>query len=336
MLSSFSAIALIAVSQAHSKPPTAGSVQIKSLKTVEGVRPQTFAAGPRGSLFALSLEDKTVEIMNAATRVVVKTFMGHPQPAMALAWSQDGTMLASGDESARIFLWNAETGAKLGTLTGHQRGIQALSFNYPRTILLSTGKDDVVKLWNPSSGKAILTIPGEGANFYSATFRGKVNSFGVGILGAGAREYDDKGRSVGTYTGHNGQGVFDIAYNAAGTRTVTAGRDGTAIVWDTRTHTKLGSLKGHGDWVVHCAFSPNGKWIATSGDDRTVRIWNPYTFQQVGELDDQSAVGSPLCWTADGKYLLTVNFADFLEINSVTPPQSGSGAAPAKARRRRH
>ena len=99
--------------------------------------------------------------------------------------------------------------------------------------------------------------------------------------------------------------------------------------------TKLGSLKGHSDWVVHCAFSPNGKYIATSGDDRTVRIWSPYSFKQIGELDDQQAVGSPLCWTADGKYLVTVNFSDFLQINSVTPPQGGAGA-PARSGHKRN
>jgi WD40 repeat protein len=220
-------------------------------------------------------------------------------------------------------------------MTGHTRGIQDLSFNYPRTMLVSTGKDDVVKVWNPDSGKCVATVPGNGANFYSATFQGKLSEFGVGILGPGAREYNGNGKEDGFYVDPSSQGVFDIAFNPAGTRAVTAGRDGKAILWDAKTRKKLGTMYGHSDWVVHCAFSPNGQWIATSGDDRTVRIWNPYTCKQVAQLDDQQAVGSPICWTADGKYLITVNFSDFLEINSVTPAQAGgSGATPSKHRRR--
>ncbi len=164
---------------------------------------------------------------------------------------------------------------------------------------------------------------------------GNLVEFGVGILGPGAREYGANGKVDGFYTDPNSQGVFDISYNPAGTRCVTAGRDGKAVVWDTKSHKKLGTLYGHSDWVVHCAYSPNGQWIATSGDDRTVRIWNPYTFKQVGELDDQQAIGSPLCWTADGKYLISVDFSDFLEVNSVTPPQPGGSAAAALPKRRR-
>jgi WD40 repeat protein len=306
---------------------TQATVSIKPLKTVEGIRPLAFAPGPKASRFVCSLEDKSVRIMDAATHSTIRTFTGHPQPPMAVAWSADGEIIASGDESARVITWNAETGARLQTMQGHQRGIQDLSFNFPRTLLVSTGKDDMVKIWNPATGKSVASIPGNGANFYSATFCGKTSDFGVGILGPGAREYLPNGKVEGFFTEKDGQGVFDIAFNPAGTRAVTAGRDGKAIVWDTKTHEKLGTLYGHADWVVHCAWSPNGKWIATSGDDRTVRIWNPYTFKQVGELDDQQAIGSPICWTADGKYLISVDISDFLEVNSVTPPQAG-GATP--------
>jgi WD40 repeat protein len=313
---------------------TKPTIEVKPLKTVEGIRPLALASAPTGSKFVCSLEDKTLRIIDAATHETIRTFSGHPQPAMAVAWSHDGEIIASGDESARIFTWNAETGARLETMRGHQRGIQDLSFNYPRTMLVSTGKDDVVKVWNPANGKAIATIPGNGLNFYSATFRGKLSEFGVGILGPGAREYNPNGKVDAFYQDVNSQGVFDISYNPSGTRVVTAGRDGKAILWDTKTHEKLGTFYGHSDWVVHCAFSPNGQWIATSGDDRTVRIWNPYTFKQVGQLDDQQAIGSPLCWTADGKYLITVSFSDFLEINSVTPPAAAGSSEVAKPRRR--
>ncbi|HEY3782725.1 MAG TPA: WD40 repeat domain-containing protein [Fimbriimonadaceae bacterium] len=334
MIETLTMLVCLSLSQTPQKP-AAATVVVAPAKVIEGVRPEALAAGPKGSYFAASLENKSIEIIDATSHGVARTFQGPPQPAMAVAWSADGTLLASGDESARIFIWNAETGAKLQMLQGHQRGIQDLSFNYPRTLLISTGKDDVVKIWNVESGKSVASIPGDGANFYSATFEGKLNRFGVGVLGVGARDYSATGKVDGFYTGHGGQGVFDIAFNKAGTRAVTAGRDGTAIVWDTKTMTKLGSLKGHSDWVVHCAFSPNGQYIATSGDDRTVRIWSPYSFKQVGELDDQQAVGSPLCWTADGKYLITVNFSDFLQINSVTPPQGGVVAAAKPVRKHR-
>lgn len=332
-----SSLALLAI--AAGRPGHAATIQISPVKTLEGIHALALAPAPSGSRFVASLESDAVDIFDAGSKAIVRKLGSHPQPAMAVAWSHDGELIASGDESARIFEWNAETGAKLRTMQGHIRGIQDLSFNYPGTLLVSTGKDDALKVWDLETGKPRKTILGEGANFYSACFRGKTNDFGVGILGFGAREYDPTGQPRGFYTDKDGQGIFDIAFNSAGTRAVTAGRDGLAIIWDAATKQRLGSLHGHQDWVVHCAFSPNGQWIATSGDDRTVRIWSPYTFKQVAELDNEQAVGSPLCWTADGKYLITVDMSNDLQINAVTPPQAGSstgGLKPPKRGRRRH
>jgi len=310
------------------------AITISPLKTIEWAKPQAFAAGPRDSLFAAAMEDKSVLLMKAADRTVLQKLVGHPQTPMAVAWSADGTMVATGDESARIITWNAETGAKLLETRGHQRGIQNLAFNFGRTILASTGKDDVVKFWDPGTGRELRSILGSGANFYGGQFRARSDDFGVGTLSGGARVYDMAGQVTANYN-FNSNAVFDVAFNAAGTRVATAAREGYASLWDTHTKERLGNFKGHTDWVVHCAFSPNGKWLATSSNDRTVRIWNIYTLQEAARLNDQSAVGSPLCWTPDGKYLVTVNFSDQMQINSVSPAQAGGEPARGRRARRR-
>jgi WD40 repeat protein len=198
-------------------PATAVTLGVTETRTVQGMRPLAFAPAPSGSLFAATMEDKTVRIINAATRETVRTFEGHPVPAYAVAWSDDGAFLATGDESARIFIWDARTGQKLREMRTHIRGIQNLSFNHPRTLLVSTGKDDVIKIYDVSSGKEVKSIPGQGVNFYGATFMGKSNNFGTGILGYGARVYNAQGVVTGFLTGHEGQGVFEIDFNRAGT-----------------------------------------------------------------------------------------------------------------------
>lgn len=307
---------------------------ITPTKEMFGMKALAFAPAPTGSKFAATFEDKSVKIIDANTRQVVRTFTGHPQPAYAIAWSHDGAYIATGDESARIFVWDTRTGQKVRTFQGHIRGIQNLSFNYPRTLLMSTGKDDVIKIWNMSTGKVSQTILGKGANFFSATFVGKLNEFGTALLGSGARLYDANGKVMNFFTGHNNMGCMDIDFNANGTRAVTAGRDNSSIVWDVKTYKKLNSLKGDTDWVVHSKFSPNGKLIATSSVDRFVRVYDVNTFHPIAELDNESGIGSPLCFTSDGKFLLSVNINDNLQINTVNPPQPASGAAekPAKGK----
>jgi hypothetical protein len=49
-------------------------------------------------------------------------------------------------------------------------------------------------------------------------------------------------------------------------------------------------------------------------------------------LENQSAVGSPIAFTNDGKYLLTANIDDFLQINALNPaqPAPAEKVVPAK------
>lgn len=301
--------------------PAGADLKITGSKALVGVRALAVSAAPTGSKIAITVEDNSVRIYDAATRQLVKTMTGHPQPAMAIAWSQDGTMIATGDESARIFVWDARSGAKLKEFRGHQRGIQSLSFNFPRTLLMSTGKDDAIKIWDLAANKVKSTILGGGANFFGATYIAKSNDFGVGVLNVGGRMYGGDNKVKGFLTAHDGQGVFDIDFNAAGTRTLTCGRDANGAIWDSKKLTRLNYLRGHKDWVVTGKFSPNGKYVATGSADRTVRVWNTFSYKPEIVLEDQSAIGSPIAWTGNGKYLVTVSIDDFLTVHTLSAPQ---------------
>jgi WD40 repeat protein len=116
---------------------------------------------------------------------------------------------------------------------------------------------------------------------------------------------------------------------------VTSGRDSTAILWDTKGYKKLGSFKGHQDWVMSAVFSPNGKYVATASTDRTVRIWNTFTFKKVAELQNETSVGSPLSFSADGAVLASVDVAGNLQFSSINPAQSSTVADAPKPKSRR-
>ena len=312
---------IIAIAAMLVLAPVEASLKVTASKPLVGVRVLAISAAPTGSRIAVTVEDNSVRIYDAATRQLVRTMKGHPQPAMAIAWSQDGTLIATGDESARIFVWDARSGAKLKELRGHQRGIQSLSFNYPRTLLMSTGKDDAIKIWDLSKNKERSTILGQGANFFGATYKGKINDFGVGTLSVGGRIYGGDNKVKGFLTGHDAQGVFDLDFNRAGTRILTCGRDANGAIWDASKLVRLNYLRGHQDWVVHGRFSPKGRYVATSSPDRTVRVWNTFSYASEIKLEDQSSVGSPLAWTGDGKYLVTANLDDFLTVHTLSSPQ---------------
>jgi WD40 repeat protein len=74
--------------------------------------------------------------------------------------------------------------------------------------------------------------------------------------------------------------------------------------------------------------------VASSSNDRNVVLWSVKTMKKVGLIGDQSAVGSPITFTGDGKFLITTNINDSLQINSISPSQGVPTKAPVKRRRR--
>lgn len=319
------------VAQAPAKP--ASTLVVKPVAALMGLKAISFAAAPSGSKFAVGLADNSIRIIDAYTHQTLKTLKGHPQPCYALAWSKDGKWLASGDESARIWIWDLDTGTKIKEFRSHPRGIQHLSFNSKKTFLISTGKEDAIKIYDLKKWKEVRTIAGQGANFYSATFCPVNDKFTCATLGAEERIYASDGSKVAGMAGHAGMGALDIDFSPTGDRIASAGKDSNVIVWNADARQKMQTLHGHTDWVEYVKFSPNGKYLATGSNDRTVRIWDLKTFKPAAMLDNACAIGSPVCWTADGKYLISVNLDDDLQISTVTPPQS---AKPEKAPRRRH
>jgi len=315
--------ALFVLNPSAATPPKELTVSV--VKVEEALRPIALAASPFGTKFVAAMEDGTIRIIDAKTRQTVKKLTTHVQPAYGIAWSQDGSLVATGDETARIFVENVLNGKMEHQYRTHTKGIEKLSFNSTRQYLVSTGKDDFVKVYDLSTRKIkeCCSVAGHGLNFYGATCHPKAPYiFAVGDLAAGGEILDARNGKLSRFiVGHGNQGVYDIAYNPSGTRYVTAGRDATAIVWDAKSAKKVGTLKGHLDWIMDTVYSPNGKYIATSSTDGTVKVWNSFTLQKVADLPHQLSVGSPLCFTADGSSLITVNDAGNLEFNSLSPIQ---------------
>lgn len=318
---------LVFASMAVLQGPTTGLakpvVALKIARELQGIRPLAYAPSASGSQVAVTLEDKSVRIIDAKTQQTLRVFQGHPQPAYAVAWSDDGSFLATGDESARIFIWDARTGKQLKMIYGeHQRGIQKLSFNHSRTLLMSTGKDDKILIWSIPGGKKVGEVLGKGANLYSGCFNPLTDYFVSATLTNSARLFRQTGSGpkILNFFGSDPQGQLDVCWNHQGTMVLTGEKSGNAVLFDVKALKKYGTLKGHMDFVTSVGFAPNGKVAVTASSDRTVRLWDTKSLSQVALLENQSGVGSPVTFTADGKYLITVGVSDYMQIYSVTPP----------------
>jgi WD40 repeat protein len=161
---------------------------------------------------------------------------GHVEPVVALAFTPDGTALASGARDGSVRLWDAATGEGRGTLRAStQRGlaesVQALAFGPEGKTLASGTYDGTIRLWDVASLRERTAL---------AT---------------------------------TGEEAAAVAFSPDG-RTLAATMGPVVQLWDVDTGRHRASLVGHQGKVKCLAFSPDGTRLASGSYDRTVRLWN--------------------------------------------------------------
>jgi WD40 repeat protein len=142
----------------------------KLLGTVGGNRVAYSADGKWLATPNVILWDKTFKIMaqgnpiklwDAATLVEKTQFKGHFGPAFKVAFSKDGTMLASTGEDRTARLWDVATGKSLFVLKGHTNQVMSVAFSPDGKRLATASQDRTVKIWDTQTGQPLLTLTHE-------------------------------------------------------------------------------------------------------------------------------------------------------------------------------
>ena len=110
------------------------------------------AAAPRGS-DPPALGDKPQELT------------GHAVGVSAVAFSPDGTTLASASTDGSVKLWDVGTGKCQVTFTGHgTQQVYCVGFCADRERIASAGADGMVRVWEATQGKELLAYAGHGGS----------------------------------------------------------------------------------------------------------------------------------------------------------------------------
>ena len=224
-------------------------------------------------------------------RSVVSAFVAHTQEVCGLAWSPDGTTLASGGNENLLCLWDAAASAAAATassssgggnngagtvvrpratFTEHVAAVKAIAWCPWQRHTLATGggtADRTIRLWNAAVGTNLRSVDTGSqvgrerrARRHSLTLhRTSLTSPVPWLLRwwcvcvqVCAIQWSDTHKELVSSHGFS---------------------DNQLILWKHSTMAKLKEFRGHSSRVLHLAKSPDGETIVSAGADETLRFW---------------------------------------------------------------
>src|SRR4029450_9471543 len=88
------------------------------------------------------------------------TLVGHAGEVLAVAYSPDGRLVATGSADGTARVWNAGTGDPVQGLRPPRGGVFATRFSTDGTRLATLGADRAVRVWDVRTGRELRSFPG--------------------------------------------------------------------------------------------------------------------------------------------------------------------------------
>ncbi len=195
---------------------------------------------------------------------------------LAVAFSPDGKLLATGDVNHEIQLWRVADGQLLLTFTVQAGWIWSVAFS-PDGKLLAGSANQSVQLWDVQSGALVQSLNGYSDRVFSVAFSPDGQLLATGSEDQWVRIWDLRtGTLRHQLSGHTDE-VRSVAFapqaqNSQRLTLASASYDGSVRLWDAVSGECAQVLKGSTK-LRSVAFSPDGKTLATGGAAGYLKLW---------------------------------------------------------------
>jgi len=273
-------------------------------------------------------------------RLVRDTLEGHDSPVTAVAFADQGNLLASGSEDGTVKIWDLSRGKEKETLSAQKGGIVAVGFPPGSGKVALASQGGTIQSWNINvSGGKVDSTDRFPAPVVAAAFAPDGKSTAVAcanqqvLLNGTSLQHQEGVTSVAYSPDSDLLGVgtekgtvtlwhvarkkrFAVCDGKAGPVTTLAfapdrrtfamaTADGNLVLWDALTGRRHHTWKGHQGAVPALCFSPAKMLLASASRDGTVKLWEIVDdhFKERSACRDFPGDISSLAFSPDGQTL---------------------------------
>jgi WD40 repeat protein len=265
---------------------------------------------PSGVFVTEGPENKgVIDIRDATTGASELKFQAHNVDVNDVAFSADGSMLATTGDDGALKVWDPATGDNLLTLHGSGE-VWAPTFSLDGS-LVAAGWPNHIRVFDVTKGRVVRTFPWgldaafspDGRLLAEASF----DNVTVRDIETGEITF------TLTLEGRGADGFLEVAWAPDGRRIATGHADGTVRMWDGRSGEPQLTLFGHRSLVTSLDWSPDGSRLLTGSEDGTAKVWEvtePGRREQLSlSAEDMRAGVNAAVFSPDGTQVMTSDSA---------------------------